>query len=262
MICQKCGNKNKNGLQYCEKCLAPMWNVNETTATYNQGITMQNIFLLIVGAIMILSVAIFPLFSISALEGMVTEEFKLFGIDIVTPVGFTGDFKIEPNIFNSAIFMIMAGCPVIMIICALSKNFHFQNIFAMANIFSAAVSVLFMSLMYKSLPYDEISFFPNIGFYSYLMLSIVALYSTQSIHEKVSVAEWCGLSVFALGMILWIVGHSNNTIDINTGAYSYFSTNEIIGIAAVIIGGIIAIIGFEMDIYSEKPRKFYYYQTN
>lgn len=264
MVCPKCGNKNKTGFKYCAKCLTLLSDGRENAVPVSRGVTVQEIFVAVVGAAMILSVIFLPSFNINWLN-LATAEFRAFSVNI--PVDFTEGFKVETNILHTLISMAMIISVVIMLVCSFTKNFQFQNAFAIANIILLAGLFLCMALVRNTFP-EEVNMIPNIGFYVYLLLAVIALYSTQSAAEKVSLAEWAGAAVLAVGVVFWLIGYNDKGIDLENlangvyNSYSQFSSNEMIGIAAVIIGGIITIIGFEMEIYAQNPKKFYYAQTN
>ncbi len=254
MVCTKCGNKNKDNAVYCDKCMEVLSYGTDAGPASGQGVSQQGIFLIITGAMMVLSVVVLPLFN-AFLADVAVVEFKLFGTSEFKALGFTKEIEIEPNTFQSLLSVLMLVFPVILIVCSVMKNFRIQNLFSVLNLALSAVLLVSMTIERSYISYEYVNIMPNMGLYSYIILSIIALYSTHSINEKVSGTVWAGSAVFALGIIFWFIGYSTRSSQLTNGFA--FSANEIIGIAAAIIGGIIAVIGYEIEFYTENPKKIY-----
>lgn len=274
MICKNCGVKNPDKLSYCAKCSSPL-NDNSMVKTINDKnnthFTQISIMMFAMIIVMLISLVVLPMFHLQ--KTLVGIDFQVLGVTANIIGSDSEDKSIISNFiseteseitdtvstsFEGIIFTIMSfGMLITLILITvgfLTKNYILQNFSSVLNVAFLLVALLDAQMLKSEI---QSSFVINIGFVLYLVAGISVIYLTQSINKNIHTVSITGMVISILGLILWIYGNiskatPNLSYDlIMNNAVGGPSVFEEIGIAAVIIGGLISIIGFELLIYSD-----------
>ncbi len=278
MLCKKCGTKNSDNHEYCEKCLYPLKapvgpdqaSAASAASAASGAVSLSAIFITILAVIAAILIFVLPTFTFQG-SGVVLNvtgmnpQLSVFGED-VTDASMSASRAISfVNIFCMVSPLLIILCMIITVACAFAKKYSIQNFFAVMsvvlNVFTLAAGAI-MGNIFSADGVTGITFSANIGFYTTLVLAVIILYFTQSTKEGLNIAVIAGIACVVLGVIVWAIGSGYFTQDIVQRMMLRMTEDgrtavigEITGCVFVIAGGIISAFGFEYDDYKSVSGK-------
>ncbi len=253
MRCPKCGSENNPNSVYCEKCLTPL-NMTDTQSQQitqsASGLTIDTILVIVFAVCIVLSMLILPMFT--------TGQVVVSGFGVKTRFEDVNDLAEALKRYTSFDSNVKAAAmvPGLLVILSLvftvaggvAKKYKLQCI-------SSVLTLVFIQLNYVSCCVF-IKMTPNVGYCLCTALSIAIIYSTQRVFEGMNTYALIGVVISAIGAIIGYVGFTGRSgadlvKEYLAGGISQYTSNETMGIVAIVIGLIFTIFAYESEIYKD-----------
>lgn len=249
MFCPRCGTKNKQQTVYCEKCLLPLKHGTEDSAlfAYSGRMSFSNIMVIVLCAVMALALIVFPMFSDGIYDiinfGVKSKDSILE--EIKNEVSKHTSFGTEQFLGIILPIIAMGFSIVVTVIGAVTKKYVLQNFASFTNLLFAAPLMIYVG--------TRLQLYPHIGCCLYIVLSVAVMYFTQNTDDKKNVVVLIGLGIVGLGALVALIGYftNDNSFITNLEDVSRHHLAELFGMIVTVIGGIVAIVGFEVALFRE-----------